>query len=230
MIRIRRCLLLWLSVFFLVGPLAAETLVLKASKDSFGRSNERNRNNGKSETLLVAHAPNIRTIIAFDLSGATNRIVGATLRLHRHNTMPEPIGLVAAPMVNGPRNSAWKEGTGALGTKGRNALPGEACYGWSAFPEVQWETASGDPVRDLGDARLWQAPIASRKFQWQEGEWIDIEIKDVRALEAMRASGDPTITFGLWGTSGNGIYAIGSRESGKSPELVLVLDGKNGTQ
>ena len=215
------------AALLLAGDLIAEPMVLKASKDSFGRSNDRNRNNGGSETLFVAHAPNVRTIIAFDLSGTTNRIVSAVFRFQQQNTMPDELSLVVAPLVQTTHNAAWGEGAGALGTKGQNSRPGEACYAWSAFPEVQWENASGQPVTSLGDSQLWGTPITARiNLQWEKGEWVEIKVSDLQWIEAIRSSKNPTLTFGLWGTGGNGLYGISSKESGNAPELVQTLEEK----
>ncbi len=205
----------------------ADQQVLKASKDLFARSNSRNRNSGGSETLLVAHASNIRSLIAFDLSGVTNQIAEATFRFQQQNNMRDAIDLTVAPLVQTEHNSAWREGSGALGTKGQNARPGDACYGWSAFPNVPWETMSGDAVTALSDSRLWGAPVASLdNLEWKENNWVEIKISNISLLEKIRESEHQTVTFGLWGTSGNGLYAISSKESGNAPELILTLKGK----
>lgn len=217
----------WVPLFLVVcsASLMAEPLVLKASKDNFGRSNERSRNSGKSEALYVAHSSNIRSIIAFDLSGITNRIEHAAFRFQQKNTMPDALDLVVAPMAQTKNNTKWGEGSGALGVKGQNSTPGEACYGWSAFPDVLWEDSSGKQVRDLGDPQLWGAPFASlRNIQWKEDNWVELSVSAVPLLEKIRESETPIFTIGLWGTSGNGLYAIGSKESGNAPELILTLE------
>lgn len=213
----------------MAGSLLADSLVLKASKDSFYRSNEHNRNSGASQTLYVAHASNIRSIIAFDLSGVTNRIVKATFRFRQINTMEDNIVLTIAPMVQTKNNAAWAEGSGALGAKGQNARTGESCYGWSAFPDIQWESAKGKSVKGMGDDRLWAAPIMMEgRIEWKDAAWIEVPIQSVSWLEEIRMSKNPVLTLGLWGTSGKGLYALASKESGSAPELVLQLEEKKG--
>ncbi len=206
------------------GVLAGE-LDLKAAKDTFGRSNQRIRNNGAAPHLLVAHAPSVRSLIAFDLSTVTNRIGSASLRIRMANAVERPVSLVLAPMVRTSANDVWGEGSGNLGMQGRNALVGEATYARSAYPGTQWQASDGTVLDDLGDGRLWLAPVARIDgIEWKEGESVDLEISDVRLLEAIRTSSGPSITFGLWGTSGNGLYAIGSKESGGGPVLHLELE------
>jgi hypothetical protein len=122
-------------------------------------------------------------------------------------------------------NAGWKEGSGALGAQGRNSLPGESCYAWRAFPDIPWESDSGVPVPDLGSSKLWKSPVADlRNLQWQEGNWVEIKVDAIEMLNKARISKIPVFTLGLWGTSGNGYYAINSRESGHEPELVLTLE------
>jgi hypothetical protein len=209
----------------------AEPLVLKASKDTFGRSNERTRNSGASPVLYIAQAPNIRTLVAFDLSGVTNRVLSATLRFRADNTVEEEISLTVAPMNQTPNNAAWKEGAGALGASGQNARPGESAFGWSAFPEVPWESASGEPLTGLLDAALWGTPVVSgKKVSWEKGVWTAVSMENPSLIEKIRNTDHPVITFGIWGTSGNGLYAICSRESGSAPELVLSLEEKEEAQ
>jgi len=217
-------------VAFLIGCVASTSfgeeglLVLSASKDNFGRSNKRNRNNGANELLAIAHAPNIRTIIAFDLSSVTNEIVGAELRFRQHNAMDEKTSLIVAPMVNTTNNVAWGEGVGNLGAGGQNARPGESCYAYSAFRDVPWESATGEPLPWLNDARLWLAPVATLNgLKWEADRWIRVPIKDIALLEKIRNSETPMITLGLWGTAGNGLYFISSKNSQWSPELQLTL-------
>lgn len=215
---------------FLLGCVAVtafgekEPLVLSAAKDNFGRSNKRNRNNGASETLAIAHAPNIRTIIAFDFSSVTNEIIGAELRFRQHNDAPQKTTMVVVPMVNTANNAAWGEGSGNLGTGGQNAQPGESCYAYSAFREVPWESASGKALANLSDPELWGNPIAAvNGFKWEATRWVRIPIKDAALLEKTRISETPTITLGLWGKAGNGFYFINSKNSQWPPELHLTL-------
>lgn len=219
-----------ICVAFLMGSIAATSfgndgpLVLQASKDNFGRSNKRIRNSGGNETLAIAHAPNVRTIIAFDLSSVTNEIVGAELRFRQHNGVKEKTSLMVAPMVNTTNNVAWGEGSGNLGVGGQNAQLGDSCYAFSAFRDVPWESASGEPLVNLGDPQLWHAPVAALNgFKWEEDRWVRVPVKDALLLEETRKSETPAITFGLWGKAGNGYYFISSKNSQWAPELHLTL-------
>lgn len=203
---------------------ADEPLVLKASKDTFGRSNKRNRNNGACETLIIANAPNIRSLIAFDLSSVTNEISSAELRFRQHETAPEQVSLIVAAMVDTEQNSAWKEGIGNLGVLGQNARPGEACYAYSSFRDIPWESAAGKPVVNLADRKLWSRNIAAVNGQlWQKTRWVRVPVSDISLLETIKKTKGATITFGVWGTAGNGIYFISSRNSQWPPELHLTL-------
>lgn len=217
-------------VVFLIGCIGAtsfaggEALVLKASKDNFGRSNKRNNNSGANEILVIAHASNVRTILAFDLSSVSNEVVGAELRFRQHNAAKEKISLIVAPMVNTANNVAWGEGTGNLGTGGQNSQLGESCYAYSAFRDVPWESAAGEPLVNLGDSKLWGTPIAAfNGFKWEAERWVRVPIKDAALLEKSRTSETPSITFGLWGKAGDGLYYISSKNSQWSPELHLTL-------
>lgn len=221
----RYSLILSLLTMGLTATLGAEPLVLTASKDTFGTSYERKRNSGKSEQLYIAHASSVRSIISFDLAEITNRIEHAVFRFQQGNTMPDAPTLVVAPMVPTKNNTAWGEGSGSMGVKGQNSVPGDANYGWSAFPDIMWESINGDAVQDLGDSQLWLSPIVTlRNLEWKEGTWIEVPFKSVEELENIRTSDAPIVTLGIWGTSGNGYYAIRSRESGHSPELVLTIE------
>lgn len=219
----------WISVFVLwvafCCAAGAEELTLKATKDSFGRSNERMRNSGSSATLYVAQASNIRALIAFDLSGVTNKVENAVFRFQQKESNETPVTLTVAPMVQTERNAAWKEGRGSLGARGRNALEGESCYSHSVFPKVQWESAPDKPVVDLAAASLWsKALVSAKRMEWKAEQWIEIKISDAKWLEEIRTSEHPIVTFGIWGSSGNGYYTINAKESGKAPELVLTLE------
>lgn len=217
-------LLFGLFLFSLAGSVSAKSLELQASKDTFGRSNERNRNNGGNAVLAVSSASNIRTIIAFDLGGVTNEIIGAELRFRQHNTVEKPISLVVVPMAHTTNNAAWGEGAGNVGMKGRLAAAGDACYSYSAFNATAWESPKGVPVADLGDGLLWGAPIATlNPLPWEEGRMVNIAVDHAALLEEARKSATPVFTFGMWGTSGNGIYLISSRSSSWPPVLVLSL-------
>ncbi|MBN2685046.1 MAG: hypothetical protein JXR40_07190 [Pontiellaceae bacterium] len=219
----------WISVLVLWAVIScvagAEELTLKATKDSFGRSNERMRNSGASPTLYVAQSSNIRALIAFDLSGVTNKIESAVFRFQQKELNETPVTLTVAPMVQTERNAAWKEGRGVLGARGRNALEAESCYSHSAFPDIPWESAPDKPVVDLAAAQLWsKALVSGKRMEWKADVWIDIKISDAAWLEAIRTSEHPIVTFGIWGTSGKGYYTINAKESGKAPELVLTLE------
>ena len=203
---------------------AAEPIILKASKDTFGRSNKRNRNNGASETLVMAGAPNIRSLIAFDLSSVSNEIVSAELRFHPHETAPEQVSFIVAPMTHTERNAVWKEGIGNLGVQGQNARLGESCFAFSAFRDVPWESSNGEALTGLNDAKLWETPAAGINGKiWQKDRWVRIPINDVSVLEGLRKDANSTITFGVWGTSGDGLYYISSNNSQWAPELHLEL-------
>lgn len=218
----------WLGLSLIASAISvvgAEPLELTASKDTFGRSSERNRNSGASEQLLIAHAPNVRTLIAFDLSVVTNEISGAEFCFRQHNSMSDPVSLVVAAMANTSHNVAWGEGAGNLGVRGQNARAGEACYAFSAFRDVPWETLTGDAVENLGNAKLWKPPVATlNRLEWEAGNWVRVPIPDVVLLEKIRKSGTPTITFGVWGKAGNGLYSISSNNS--QWPAVLQLDLK----
>jgi hypothetical protein len=218
------CLLILVGIACMGSP-AAETVTLSAAKDNFGRSNRRNRNNGASEILYLAHAPSVRTIVAFDLSSVTNKILEATLRFQPADSNGRPLSLTVAPMVQTENNSSWIEGAGQWGASGRNSQPGESCYSWRSFPDGQWEDASENMLVDLADARLWSDPlVAGKALPWESGSWIELELPSVACLEEVRGQASPMLTFGLWGTAGSGLYGINSRESGSAPELILVTE------
>jgi hypothetical protein len=206
---------------------AATELVLETSKDTFGRSNSRTRNSGASKELLVASSPGVRSLIAFDLSSVTNEITAAVFKFRINDTMPAKIDLLIAPMVQTEANTAWGEGQGNLGVKGQNSRLGEASFAWSAFRDVPWEAADGSPVVNLMDSKLWKTPLKQlNDIPWVEGQWLDVAVDDVSSLETIRNSEHQTITFGLWGKSGNGLYQISSKESGHPAKLMLTLKEK----
>jgi hypothetical protein len=198
-------------------------LLLKPSKDNFARSNYQIRNNGGSENLYIAHAPNLRVLIAFDLSEVTNEIVQAEFRFRQQESNPKPLSIVVAPMVATTNNAAWGEGSGNLGARGQNARLGDSCYAFSAYRDVPWESASGKKLKNLAASSLWKSPVATLGgIEWKQ-EWVDVAIDNAAWLEQIRKSDTPTVTFGIWGTSGNGLYSIASKESQWPPELHLVL-------
>lgn len=219
----RKAGLVWVGIA-LAGSVVAEPLELTASKDTFGRSNERNRNSGGNEHLLIAHAPSVRSLVAFDLSGVTNVIRGAELRFRPHKSSASSVSIVVASMVNTPNNAAWGEGRGNLGVQGENSQTGEASYSFSAFRDVPWESARGVPVVNLADSTLWNTPFTQLKgVTWEEDVWIRIPIQDVEMLEKSRNSKTQSITFGVWGSAGSGFYFMSSRNSPWPPQLVLDL-------
>jgi len=198
-------------------------LVLKASKDNFARSNYQIRNSGGSANLYIAHAPNIRALIAFDLSEVTNEIIRAEFRFHQQDSNPTAISVVVAPMVASTNNTAWGEGRGNLGARGQNARPGDSCYAFSAYRDAPWESASGRALQNLAAPGLWKPPVATLDgIEWK-GDWINVALNNAAWLEKARKSETPVVTFGIWGISGNGLYAIGSKESQWPAELRLVL-------
>lgn len=216
-------------LIFLIGvEVGAAEQVLQASKDLFARSNERTRNSGASPHLLVAHNPSVRSLVGFDLSGVTNRIVGAQVRLCPMNSVEASLNLTVAPMVPGAANAAWGEGRGVLGMKGQNAMPGAACFAFSAFPDVPWKGAGGTALSGLNDAALWGVRLCGADgLFWKEGAWLSLPINNAAWLEKQRISNEKRVTLGLWGTAGNGFYQIYSKESGKGVQLILnVTEGK----
>ena len=201
-----------------------EELILEASKDSFARGNDRIRNSGASEYLLLLSMPHVKSMVAFDFSGITNEIVSAEFQFQQHNSVADPINLVIAPMVNTENNAGWVEGKGAFGNKGQYAQPGESCYLWRASPDALWESASGSTLEGMGDSKLWKSAVATlNHLEWAEGTLVKVPVIDIAFLEEVRESETPIVTFGLWGTAGNGFYQISSKESGKTPVLILTL-------
>ena len=223
----RKICIIVFTGYMAISALAENTTsVLKPSKDNFARSNYQIRNNGGSKNLYIAHAPNLRVLIAFDLSEITNKIIRAELRFHQQDSNPVPINLVVAPMVSTTNNATWGEGRGGLGARGQNARLGDSCYAFSSYRDIPWESASGKKLKNLAASGLWKSPIATLNgIEWKE-EWIHVAISNADWLETIRKSDTPIMTFGIWGTSGNGLYSIASKESQWAPELHLVLEEK----
>lgn len=218
--------ILWsgMMLFALCEGTPAEEVVLTAAKDSFLRSNKQIGNSGGSEHLIVAPVPNIRTLIGFDLSGITNLIEKAELRVRMKTTMPQPMSLMVAPLVPTANNRAWGEGHGNLGVLGQNSRVGDASYLRSAAPDIAWESADEKPAKCLISAGVWKAPVVVNKaLTWTDGEWFVVPIGDVSCLKTETMTEDKIVTFGLWGTSGNGVYFMHSKESSDAPQLVLTL-------
>ena len=223
----RRMLVAVLAGCVAVGAFAKQEtkeLVLKPAKDTFLRSNYQIRSSGGSPSLYIANRPRmLRVLIAFDLSEVTNKILKAELRFHQQDSNAQPITLVVAPMVATERNAAWGEGRGNLGVRGQNSQPGDACYLRSAYPDTPWESASGTPLKTVADSALWESPIATlRRLRWEQ-QWVTIPLS-ASDLEKARKSKIKIVTFGFWGTAGNGYYAIGSKESGYPAELRLTVE------
>lgn len=224
-----------LSMFLFVAAVLAiagsalasiKVIELEASKDTFGRSNQRNLNNGKSPQLLIAQMPQFISLVAFDLAPVTNEVVSAELQLWMHNTVGTPVSIVIANMVQTKNNAGWIEGSGSLGARGTNAKPGEATYGWCGFRDLPWENAKGAPLESLGDSNLWKSHIAKQSnIQWVEGGTIKADAP-VAWIEQVRTSEIKTVTFGIWGVSGNGFYEICSRECTHPPKLELTVKEK----
>ena len=204
--------------------LQEESVVLEASKDTYGRRNKQNHNNGASDQLLIAPFPSMRALIAFDLSGVTNEIVGAEFRFHQKETTSKEITLVIAPMVHTTSNASWTEGVGDLGIIGSMVQPGESSYRYSTFKTTPWESTSGAALSGFDNSSLWLKPTATlKRIKWTAGTWTEVPITDIQFLETIRASEVKNVTFGIWGTSGYGYYYISSRESAQAPELHLTL-------
>ena len=58
---------------------------------------------------------------------------------------------------------------------------------------------------------------------WKDGEWVTVNINNVAFLEDIREADTPLVTFGLWGTGGNGFYFLNSKESAYAPKLTLTF-------
>ena len=204
---------------------ATHEIELNASKDTFGRSNKRTRNSGAADFILVASVSTMRSLVAFDLSKVTNTIVAAEFSFRVYETASASLSFVVAPMIPQAINQQWVEGMGNLGVVGQNARQGEATYQWQGFRDQPWLTAEGTAAKNLMDPKLWKSPeTAQQKVEWTEGEWISIKITDLALLETLRASDGKSVTYGIWGTAGRGLYKINSKESGKAPRLTLTVE------
>ncbi|WP_372798969.1 hypothetical protein [Pontiella sp.] len=221
-----------LRLLFLMSLLAGasvfaqetDVLELTAGKDLFGRSNRRNANSGASSSLVLAPNLSVVSLVAFDLSGVTNEIQSAEFSFRIQETHAVPLSLTVAPMVHNEQNASWAEGAGDLGVLGRNARIGEATFQWRAFRDRQWLDAKERPVTNLADAGLWKPALATRSaIPWISGEWVTVSINDAAFLEEIRNHEVPQVTFGLWGTSGDGIYRVNAKESGLPAKLNLTV-------
>lgn len=218
----------YIALCVLVGSSFAQGEDLKVelttSKDTFGRSTDRNGNSGANEYVMLAPTSGSIGLLAFDLSAITNEIRSAELSFRIHETSRTPFSLTVLPMVHNENNPTWFEGAGDWGIRGQNATIGEVTFQWRAFRDQPWEDAGGKPVVNLMSSSLWKAPIETLSaVDWKEGTWISIQMKDPAVLEEIRTNDLPTVTFGIWGTAGNGVYKVSSKESGYPARLSLTL-------
>ena len=197
-------------------------VTLYANKDTFGRSNKRNANSGASQFMLLAPGPSIKSLVGFDLSSVTNEIISAELSFRVLEDNRIPLSLTVAQMVSHEDNEKWIEGVGNLGVLGQNARVGEATFQWRAFRDLPWKTETGKEQANLMDSKLWKSPAMKLKqVEWTPGTWVKFPVTDVSMLEELRNSSVKSVTYGIWGTSGNGIYKINSKESGEAARLML---------
>ncbi|MDZ8120368.1 hypothetical protein [Pontiella agarivorans] len=195
---------------------------LTASKDVFFRSNHRTKNNGASKALLLAGMPGVTTLVGFDLSGVTNEIESAEFYFQILEDSDTPLSLTIATMALGESNGLWVEGGGDLGLQGRNAKVGESTFQWRSFRDEDWVDANGRSVKNLLDSRLWNEVKQISDVEWEAERRVGITV-DRAQLEEVRNMEVPVITFGLWGTKGNGVYKIGSKESDQPARLMLKV-------
>lgn len=219
-----------LSIVFLSAIMAMTAmgedptkLELTASKDTFGRSAERNRNSGAAPLLLVSPIPGVASLVGFDLSAVTNEILSAEFSFRIQENERRPLSFVVSTMVLNEKNGTWVEGRGSSGIRGQVAELDEATYQWRAFRDRAWKNAEGRNVRNLRDEELWTTLTSQSAVPWEAGKWITIPIENPAFLEAARNHEVQIVTFGLWGTSGNGVYKIDSKESGYAAKLSLTL-------
>lgn len=202
----------------------SELIELTAAKDNFGRSNKRHNNSGAAPLMIIAAHPGIVSIVSFDLSTVTNEIETAEFSFRIMETSMTPVSFTVAPMAHNEQNGKWVEGAGNLGVQGRNARVGESTFQWRKFRDRQWLNAKERPVTNLMDNDLWEPAISKlSSVEWNEGEWITVKINDVSFLEEIRNHEVQMITFGLWGTGGNEVYRINTKESGHPAKLNLTV-------
>ncbi|QBG47084.1 hypothetical protein EGM51_06630 [Verrucomicrobia bacterium S94] len=195
---------------------------LTASKDGFFRSNYRSQNSGGSKFLLLSALPGVTSLVGFDLSDVTNEVVSAEFSFRIQEDQNEPLSLTIATMALNENNGLWVEGDGDLGVQGRNAKVGEATFQWRSFRDEDWVNADGRSVKNLMDSRLWNEIEHLSDIEWKAGEIIRVRL-DPALLETVRNMEVPIITFGLWGTKGDAVYKIDSKESGNPAELTLTI-------
>jgi len=203
-----------------------KTVVLIAKKDTCTRANKQLNNNGANEKLCIASVPYFRVLIAIDLGeiSTTNKLEKAELRIRLASTSSKPVSFVVAPMVQTTNNNAWGEGAGNLGVQGQKARLGDANFVFSSARDKPWELADGKNASRLSDPALWSAPIATfNNYNWTKDEWLIISL-DTKWIESITKSDMKIITFGIWGTSGNGYYFLSAKESASPPELRLIFE------
>lgn len=197
---------------------------LTTIKDTFARSTDRNGNSGANEYIMLAPTPGSIGLVAFDLSSVTNEITSAAFSFRIHESSRTPLSLTVSPMVHNKNNPKWIEGTGNWGIRGQNAALAEVTFQWRAFRDRPWEDENGKTVVNLMSSDLWKSPIEKRSsVKWDAGSWISIQLDDPAVLEEIRTSEFPTVTFGIWGTSGNGVYKVSSKEAGYPARLSLTV-------
>lgn len=220
-----KTLSLILILNMLAGMAVANSNIIElvTSKDTFGRSAERNRNSGVAPVLLASPIPGVASIVGFDLSSVTNEIVAAEFSFRIYEDERRPLSFTVATMAHNEKNGKWVEGRGSAGIRGQVAELDEATYQWRAFRDRAWLSADGRTVRNMRDPKLWTELVTKSSVDWAAGTWITINIDDVGFLEAIRTHEEPTTTFGIWGTNGNGVYKINSKESGHPAKLTLQV-------
>jgi len=203
-----------------------EVVVLTPKKDSAFRSNEILNNNGGNSKLYIAGVSYIRTIISFDLKKITqtNKIEKVELRIHLLNkTGKKPVSFVIKPMVRTKNNIKWGEGTGNLGVQGQKSRLGDANFIFSSSRDKKWESAEGKTVKTILDRNLWLPAVATfSKFEWKENTWLTVPLNK-EWIESIRKSKLKTVTFGLWGTSGDQYYFLSAKESSSPPQLRITF-------
>jgi len=201
----------------------SEKVELTASKDAFGRSKERNRNSGAAPFLLASPIPGVASIVGFDLSSVTNEIESAEFSFRILEDEQTPLSFTVSFMDHNDKNGTWVEGRGYQSLKGQLAELDESTYQWRAFRDRAWLNAEGRTVRHLRDEDLWTELASQSSVPWKAGNWITISIEDPAFLEEIRKHEVQTVTFGIWGTRGNGLYKLDSRESGNPAKLNLLV-------
>jgi len=197
---------------------------LTTSKDTFARSTDRNGNSGANEYVMLAPMPGTIGLLAFDLSSVTNEITSAAFSFRIHEDSRTPLSLTVSPMVHNEKNPKWIEGTGNLGIRGQNARIGEVTFQWRAFRDRPWKDENGKSVVNLMSSNLWDSPLEKKSsVKWDAGTWITVQVDDLTVLEEIRTNKVPTVTFGIWGTSGTGVYKISAKEGGHPAKLSMTV-------